>query len=68
VEGAINWGDLSCTDVQECRSVHDIEGSVPTVRLTIEEASPDSHELCQHMFVMMAEKFPGVFFEISPEW
>jgi hypothetical protein len=68
VEGAINWGDLSCTDVQECRSVHDNYASAPTVRVTIEEASPDNQELCQHMFVVLNEKFQGIFFEISTEW
>ena len=68
VEGAINWGDLSCTDVQECRSVHDNYASAPTVRVTIEEASPDNRELRQHMFVVLNEKFKGIFFDISTEW
>ena len=65
IAGAINWGDLSCTDVEECRSVHD---DFTTVRVTIEEADPNNPELCEHMYEAMVTKFPGVAFYISPEW
>lgn len=65
IDGAINWGDLTCTDVQECRSVH---GS-HTVTVTIEEASPDGNsELREYMYERLTEKFPGVQFEINTEW
>lgn len=64
--GAINWGDLGCTDVQECRSVHD---NYATVTVTIEEASPDgNNELREYMYEKLMTKFPGIAFEINTEW
>lgn len=65
VEGAINWGDLSCTDVEECRSVHD---NFTTVRVTIEEADPNNPELCEYMYGMLVTKFDGVAFDVRTEW
>jgi len=65
VEGAINWGDLHCTDVEECRSVHYTE---PFVRVTIEEASPDNLKLWEYMGKKLGEKFPDIEFAIHMEW
>jgi hypothetical protein len=65
IDGAINWGDLGCTDVQECRSVHD---NYTTVTVTIEEADPSNQELRQYVYERLTEKFPGVQFEINTEW
>lgn len=66
IDGAINWGDLACTDVQECRSVHD---NYATVTVTVEEASPDGNsELREYMYERLIEKFPGIAFEINTEW
>lgn len=38
--GAINWGDLSCTDVEERRSL--LHDDAPTIVVIIEEASPEA--------------------------
>lgn len=65
VEGAINWGDLGCIDVEECRSVH---GPVTTVRVTISEASPDNYDLWEYMGTKLGEKFPDIPFDICTEW
>ena len=65
VEGAINWGDLSCTDVEECRSVHN---DFTAVRVTIEEADPNNVELWEYMGKMLGEKFPDIQFQVVTEW
>lgn len=64
VEGAINWGDLSCTDVSWCKSVYGTE----SVMLIIEEADPYNPELRQYMYERMMEKFPKVMFDVVTEW
>ena len=64
VEGAINWGDLRCTDVSWCKSVYGTE----SVMLIIEEADPYNPELRQYMYERMMEKFPKVMFDVVTEW
>lgn len=65
VEGAINWGDLSCVDVEECRSVH---MNRIAVRVTIEEADPSNADLHAFMYEKLCTKFPDIIFEVSTEW
>jgi len=64
VEGAINWGDLSCTDVEMSVSVHGWIG----IRVTIEECDPYNPELRDYMEKKLSEKFPDTPFEINTEW
>jgi hypothetical protein len=65
VEGAINWGDLRCTDVVMSVSVH---GDI-WIRVDIEEADPHNPELREYMEKKLWEKFPDApNFEINTEW
>ena len=64
IDGAINWGDLSCTDVEMCISMHGWTG----VRITIEEADPYNPELREYMYEKLIAKFPDVQFDICTEW
>lgn len=65
IEGAINWGDLHCTDVEECRSVHD---DAVVVRVTIEEADPNNPELQGYMYEKLMDFYPDVQFQVVTEW
>lgn len=65
IDGAINWGDLSCTDVVMSLSVH---GGSPWVRVDIEEADPRNDELKAFMYEKLKAKFPDTPFEINTEW
>ena len=64
IDGAINWGDLHCTDVVMSVSVH---GDI-WIRVDIEECDPHNPELKEYMYEKLAEKFPEVTFEINTEW
>ena len=64
IDGAINWGDLSCTDVEVSVSVHGWTG----IRVTIEECDPYNPELREFMHKKLTDKFPDIAFEINTEW
>lgn len=65
VDGAINWGDLTCTDVCFCKSVHGSEH----VSVTIEEADPHNPDLRQYMYERLTLRFPDVgYFDVQTEW
>ena len=64
IDGAINWGDLGCTDVVMSLSVH---GGI-WIRVDIEEADPNNPELREYMHEKLITKFPDVEFEINTEW
>lgn len=62
--GAINWGDLSCCDVEERKSV--LHGST-MIAVTIEEASPDAHGLIAFVGKYLdAHGYPNVY--VVTEW
>jgi hypothetical protein len=44
IKGAINWGDLRCVDILECRSKTE---NYSYILVCIEEASPDAFELTE---------------------
>jgi hypothetical protein len=64
IEGAINWGDLSCTDVVMSVSVH---GDI-WIRVDIEEADPNNPELKEYMYEKLATQFLDTPFEVCTEW
>ena len=64
IEGAINWSDLSCTDVVMSMSVH---GNM-WIRVDIEEADPHNPELREYMYEKLKTKYPDTEFEINTEW
>jgi hypothetical protein len=60
IDGAINWADLRCVDVQE--SLLD-----DTVTITIEEAAPEASELCQYVAERLRDNgYPGIV--VRTEW
>ena len=60
----VNWGDLGCVDVLECRSVY---GGESTIMVEIEECSPDSN-LRNFVYKKLAELYPNIYFDVRTEW
>lgn len=59
----VNWGDLRCVDVLECRSVY---GDV-SIMVEIEECSPDSN-LRHFVYEKLHALHPDVSFDVRTEW
>ena len=66
VEGPINWGDLSCTDVQLVTSMD----GASYITIIIEEASPDGNqELKEHVLKKVSAMYPGLLdVYVETEW
>ncbi len=66
IKGAINWGDLHCTDVSLVTSMDDASYIV----ICIEEASPDGNdELKEHVLKRVSEFYPGLLdVYVETEW
>lgn len=66
IKGAINWGDLHCTDVQLVTSVDDAS----YINIIIEEASPDGNdELKEYVLKKVSEFYPGLLdVYVETEW
>lgn len=66
IKGAINWGDLHCTDVSLVTSMDDASYII----IHIEEASPDGNdELKEHVLKHVAEFYPGLLdVYVETEW
>jgi hypothetical protein len=60
IDGAINWADLRCVDVQE--SLLD-----DTVTITIEEADPSAEKLCRYVAERLRDNgYPDII--VRTEW
>lgn len=59
----VNWGDLGCVDVLECRSVY----GDTSIMVCIEECSPDSN-LGTFVYKELHEIYPDISFDIRTEW
>ena len=59
----VNWGDLSCVDVMECRSVY----GDTSVMVLVEECSPDSN-LRQFIYKTLHATYPDICFDVRTEW
>ena len=59
----VNWGDLGCVDVMECRSVYGDK----SVMVLIEECSPDSN-LRGFVYEKLHELYPDINFDVRTEW
>jgi len=59
----VNWGDLRCVDVMECRSVY----GDTSIMVSIEECSPDSN-LRNFVYNKLHEIYPDICFDVRTEW
>lgn len=59
----VNWGDLRCVDVLECRSVYDDT----SIMVEIEECSPDSN-LRHYVYEKLKAMYPDLSFDVRTEW
>lgn len=70
IEGAINWGDLSCSDVELVESLMSSEygeNSAITIRVVIEEADPENRQL-QEYIAQKLSKAGFLDIEVWTEW
>lgn len=59
----VNWGDLDCVDVLECKSVY----GETSIMVCIEECSPDSN-LITFVYKELLSIYPGISFDVRTEW
>lgn len=67
IEGAINWGDLSCVEVCHCENQ---DGEI-SIKIWIEEADPSNYDLHKYVIDFLRVSSKVVIkeeIEISTEW
>lgn len=67
IAGAINWADLHVVEIEEITPVWPAPQKTYW-RVLIEEAAPNSGDLCAHVSQALFVKFPEHEIEVVTEW
>ncbi len=65
--GAINWGDLGCSQIREIREVWPYGDTDVSYEVTVEEADPSSYQLAAWIEFKMSEEH-GISISVRLEW